>query len=97
MFRIAAGEQLGYDDPEVRGHSIEFRINAEDGSARRSSCGSRAREAQASWRNALGVGLYRTYLRVASEQEFLTRASRAPTLRESVERLAARKGGLVGP
>ncbi|MGA9748263.1 MAG: biotin carboxylase N-terminal domain-containing protein [Nocardioides sp.] len=31
MFRIAAGEELGYDDPDVRGHSIEFRINAEDG------------------------------------------------------------------
>ena len=31
MFRIAAGEELGYDDPEVSGHSIEFRINAEDG------------------------------------------------------------------
>jgi len=31
MFRIAAGEELGYDDPELRGHSIEFRINAEDG------------------------------------------------------------------
>jgi acetyl-CoA/propionyl-CoA carboxylase biotin carboxyl carrier protein len=31
MFRIAAGEELGYDDPEIRGHSIEFRINAEDG------------------------------------------------------------------
>ncbi len=31
MFRIAAGEELGYSDPEVRGHSIEFRINAEDG------------------------------------------------------------------
>jgi acetyl-CoA/propionyl-CoA/long-chain acyl-CoA carboxylase, biotin carboxylase, biotin carboxyl carrier protein len=30
MFRIAAGEELGYDDPTVRGHSIEFRINAED-------------------------------------------------------------------
>ncbi|SHJ53923.1 acetyl-CoA/propionyl-CoA carboxylase, biotin carboxylase, biotin carboxyl carrier protein [Tessaracoccus bendigoensis DSM 12906] len=30
MFRIASGESLGYDDPEVRGHSIEFRINAED-------------------------------------------------------------------
>ncbi len=30
MFRIAAGEELGYADPEVRGHSIEFRINAED-------------------------------------------------------------------
>lgn len=30
MFRIAAGEELGFDDPEVRGHSIEFRINAED-------------------------------------------------------------------
>ncbi|MGZ8771595.1 MAG: acetyl-CoA carboxylase biotin carboxylase subunit, partial [Aeromicrobium sp.] len=28
MFRIAAGEELGYDDPEVLGHSIEFRINA---------------------------------------------------------------------
>ncbi len=31
MFRIAAGEELGYDDPRVEGHSIEFRINAEDG------------------------------------------------------------------
>jgi len=31
MFRIAAGEEIGYGDPEVRGHSIEFRINAEDG------------------------------------------------------------------
>lgn len=30
MFRIADGEALGYDDPEIRGHSIEFRINAED-------------------------------------------------------------------
>ena len=30
QFRIAAGEPLGYDDPEVRGHSIEFRINGED-------------------------------------------------------------------
>ena len=30
MFRIASGEPLGYDDPELRGHSIEFRINAED-------------------------------------------------------------------
>jgi len=31
MFRIAAGEELGYDDPTVRGHCIEYRINAEDG------------------------------------------------------------------
>ena len=30
MFRIASGEALGYDDPEIRGHSIEFRINGED-------------------------------------------------------------------
>ena len=30
MFRIADGEELGYSDPELRGHSIEFRINAED-------------------------------------------------------------------
>ncbi|GAA2085649.1 acetyl/propionyl/methylcrotonyl-CoA carboxylase subunit alpha [Actinomadura alba] len=30
MFRIAAGEELGYGDPPLRGHSIEFRINAED-------------------------------------------------------------------
>ncbi|WP_344837063.1 acetyl/propionyl/methylcrotonyl-CoA carboxylase subunit alpha [Actinocorallia longicatena] len=31
MFRIADGEELGYGDPVTRGHSIEFRINAEDG------------------------------------------------------------------
>jgi acetyl-CoA/propionyl-CoA carboxylase biotin carboxyl carrier protein len=30
MFRIADGEPLGYGDPELRGHSFEFRINAED-------------------------------------------------------------------
>ena len=30
MFRIADGEELGYDDPPLRGHSIEFRITAED-------------------------------------------------------------------
>jgi acetyl-CoA/propionyl-CoA carboxylase biotin carboxyl carrier protein len=30
MFRIADGEPLGFTDPELRGHSIEFRINAED-------------------------------------------------------------------
>jgi acetyl-CoA/propionyl-CoA carboxylase biotin carboxyl carrier protein len=30
QFRIAQGEVLGYDDPELRGHSIEFRINGED-------------------------------------------------------------------
>ena len=30
MFRIADGEALGYGDPVTRGHSIEFRINAED-------------------------------------------------------------------
>ena len=30
QFRIAAGEALGYDDPPVRGHSFEFRINGED-------------------------------------------------------------------
>jgi acetyl-CoA/propionyl-CoA carboxylase biotin carboxyl carrier protein len=30
MFRIADGEPLGYQDPTLRGHSIEFRINAED-------------------------------------------------------------------
>jgi acetyl-CoA/propionyl-CoA carboxylase biotin carboxyl carrier protein len=30
MFRIAEGEPLGYEDPSVTGHSIEFRINAED-------------------------------------------------------------------
>ncbi|GGA70546.1 acetyl-/propionyl-CoA carboxylase subunit alpha [Pseudoclavibacter endophyticus] len=30
QFRIAEGHELGYDDPEVRGHSIEFRINGED-------------------------------------------------------------------
>lgn len=30
QFRIAMGEPLGFDDPIVRGHSIEFRINGED-------------------------------------------------------------------
>jgi acetyl-CoA/propionyl-CoA carboxylase biotin carboxyl carrier protein len=30
QFRVAEGEPLGYDDPAFRGHSIEFRINAED-------------------------------------------------------------------
>ncbi|WP_236260037.1 acetyl/propionyl/methylcrotonyl-CoA carboxylase subunit alpha [Streptomyces hygroscopicus] len=30
MFRIADGEPIGYDDPPVRGHSFEFRINGED-------------------------------------------------------------------
>ena len=30
MFRIADGEELGYGDPPLRGHSIEFRVNAED-------------------------------------------------------------------
>jgi acetyl-CoA/propionyl-CoA carboxylase, biotin carboxylase, biotin carboxyl carrier protein len=30
QFRLACGEELGYDDPEVRGHSFEFRITGED-------------------------------------------------------------------
>jgi acetyl-CoA/propionyl-CoA carboxylase, biotin carboxylase, biotin carboxyl carrier protein len=30
MFRIADGEELGYDDPPIRGHAFEFRINGED-------------------------------------------------------------------
>jgi acetyl-CoA/propionyl-CoA carboxylase biotin carboxyl carrier protein len=30
QFRIAMGEELGYGDPIVRGHSLEFRINGED-------------------------------------------------------------------
>ncbi|MFF7246500.1 acetyl/propionyl/methylcrotonyl-CoA carboxylase subunit alpha [Embleya sp. NPDC008237] len=30
MFRIADGEELGYDDPPLRGHAFEFRINGED-------------------------------------------------------------------
>lgn len=30
QFRIAAGEVLGFEDPIIRGHSIEFRINGED-------------------------------------------------------------------
>ena len=30
QFRLARGEELGYADPEVRGHSFEFRINGED-------------------------------------------------------------------
>ncbi|UCM90021.1 ATP-binding protein [Streptomyces marincola] len=30
QLRIARGEEIGYGDPELRGHSIEFRINGED-------------------------------------------------------------------
>lgn len=30
QFRIAMGEALGFEDPVVRGHSIEFRVNGED-------------------------------------------------------------------
>lgn len=30
QFRIATGERLSFSDPEIRGHSIEFRINGED-------------------------------------------------------------------
>ena len=30
QFRIADGEELGMSDPQLRGHSIEFRINGED-------------------------------------------------------------------
>lgn len=30
QFRIADGEPLGFEDPIIRGHSIEFRINGED-------------------------------------------------------------------
>ena len=30
QFRIARGEELGYTDPELRGHSFEFRLNGED-------------------------------------------------------------------
>jgi acetyl-CoA/propionyl-CoA carboxylase biotin carboxyl carrier protein len=30
QFRIADGEELGFDDPPLRGHSFEFRINGED-------------------------------------------------------------------
>ncbi|UIJ36352.1 biotin carboxylase N-terminal domain-containing protein [Allobranchiibius sp. GilTou73] len=30
QFRLARGEELGYDDPEPRAHSFEFRINGED-------------------------------------------------------------------
>jgi acetyl-CoA/propionyl-CoA carboxylase biotin carboxyl carrier protein len=30
MIRIADGAALGYDDPPVRGHAFEFRINGED-------------------------------------------------------------------
>jgi acetyl-CoA/propionyl-CoA carboxylase biotin carboxyl carrier protein len=30
QLRIAAGEPIGYPDPEIRGHAFEFRINGED-------------------------------------------------------------------
>ncbi|MEV8165630.1 biotin carboxylase N-terminal domain-containing protein [Rothia kristinae] len=30
QFRVARGEELGYGDPVLRGHSFEFRINGED-------------------------------------------------------------------
>jgi len=30
QFRIAQGEEIGYDDPKPVGHSFEFRINGED-------------------------------------------------------------------
>lgn len=30
QFRIAEGQALGFDDPVIRGHSFEFRINGED-------------------------------------------------------------------
>ena len=30
QFRIAMGESLGFEDPIIRGHSLEFRINGED-------------------------------------------------------------------
>ena len=30
QFRIARGEQISPDSPQLRGHSIEFRINGED-------------------------------------------------------------------
>ena len=30
MFKIADGQELSFGDPDLRGHSIEFRINAED-------------------------------------------------------------------
>jgi len=30
MFRIADGQALSFSDPPLRGHSIEFRVNAED-------------------------------------------------------------------
>lgn len=30
QFRIAMGESLSFDDPIIRGHSLEFRINGED-------------------------------------------------------------------
>ncbi len=30
QFRVADGEELGYDDPVATGHSFEFRINGED-------------------------------------------------------------------
>ena len=49
MFRIADGEALGYDDPPVRGHSFEFRINGED-AGRNFLPGARARHRPSSRR-----------------------------------------------
>jgi acetyl-CoA/propionyl-CoA carboxylase, biotin carboxylase, biotin carboxyl carrier protein len=53
MFRLAEGEPLGYGDPHLRGHAIEFRIYAEDpdrGFAR-------ARGRVTTWRPPSGPGV----------------------------------------
>jgi acetyl-CoA/propionyl-CoA carboxylase biotin carboxyl carrier protein len=53
MFRLAEGELLGYGDPPVHGHAIEFRIYAEDPGAGFAP----ARGTVTSWRPASGPGV----------------------------------------
>jgi acetyl-CoA/propionyl-CoA carboxylase biotin carboxyl carrier protein len=52
-FRIAEGESLGYGDPDVRGHAIQFRLYAEDPSRGFAP----ARGTVRSWRPPSGPGV----------------------------------------